>query len=290
VPTPLEALRQRLHLTVEDLAARLNVSKTQVQKWERRWEDIPPDTLREMAVSYGVSVSSILGEETPVEEWGRHPFAINEEEELYGTLRLTFTDGQEGEYPISREARESVLGQLRRRSFIDCENRAGKEPWLYFWGMDDRIAIARMSCVSEIALLSDDDRQAPYYAHPEIYRLLVTESMYDDEPIKVFGQALSEAMATHFDVLGGQAAAIQQATHACLIFRDGRELYASCTNAEEVSPLFLLDMTSSAIPTSAFLQIEDPTNYHEAYFVNFDALRFISIPSEAYHRYIGADD
>ncbi|MFD2429930.1 helix-turn-helix domain-containing protein [Sphingobium scionense] len=41
MPTPLEALRQRLHLTVEDLAVRLNVSKTQVQKWERRWEDIP---------------------------------------------------------------------------------------------------------------------------------------------------------------------------------------------------------------------------------------------------------
>ncbi|NIJ16490.1 helix-turn-helix domain-containing protein [Sphingobium vermicomposti] len=291
--TPLEKFRKRFGLSLGDLAVRINVSETQLKKWERRWEDIPPDILREIAVTYGVSVASILGEECPVERWGSYPFAINEPEELYGTLRLTFTDGHQAEFPISIKVRESVLSQLARRSFHDCENRPGTEPWLYFWTLDDRIAFARMSLLSEIDLISDDEREAPYHAHPEVYRHLLTFSYDDDTDREEEGSVkgrMSEALAEHYEELGGMSVASQRATHAQLVFKDGRDLYASCKTPEEVAGFFILDLTASEIPTSSFLQIEDSYDYHEAYFVNLDVLRFISIPSEAYHRYSAPED
>lgn len=283
MPTPIEAFRNKFGLGIAEIAASLGVSETQMRKWERRWEEMPPDMLREMAVIHGVTVSFILGKQAPVEEWGSLPFAINEREDLYGTLRITFSDGTAGKYPISEESRKSILRQLGRRSFVDCRSSPGEEPWLYFWTLDDRIAIARMALIAEIALLSDDEVAAPYYAHPEIYRLLATADPY--EPLTVNGQATAAAMATHFDIVGSEEAAIQQATHALIVFTDGRELYSSCSNPDEAVALFALDLCAGSISNSTFLQIEDPNDYDEAYFVNMDALRFVSIPSEAYHRH-----
>ena len=259
-----------------------------MRKWERRWEEIPPDMLREMAVMHGVTVSFILGKQAPVEKWGSLPFAINEREDLYGTLRLTFSDGTTGEYPIGEKSRRSILHQLGRRSLVDCDNSPGEEPWLYFWTLDDRIAIARMAFIAEIALLSDDEIAAPYHANPEIYRLLATAEPY--EPLTVNGRATAAAMAAHFDMVGSEEAAIQQATHALLVFKDGRELYSSCSNPDEALGFFAMDLCAGSIPTSAFLQIEDTTDYHEAYFVNMDAIRFVSIPSEAYHRHTAPEE
>jgi len=290
VPSPLQTLRKRLNVSVDDLATKLGVPESQVKKWERRWEDIPPITLRDIAVAYDVSVSSILGEECPAEEWGKYPFAVNEPEPLYGTLRLTFLDGHEADFPISQKARESVLSQLGRRCFTACKNRPGSEPWLYFWGLDDRIALARMSCINEVALLSDDERAAPHFAHPEVYRFLVGHPFEDEDDVEVGGPVLSKALSEHYDELGGKEIARQKATHALVVFKEGRELYAACTTPNEVSGFFMLDLSSEAIPNSAFLQIEDSYDYHEAYFVNMDALRFISIPSEAYHRHNNAGD
>ncbi|WP_333605973.1 helix-turn-helix domain-containing protein [Novosphingobium sp.] len=289
MPTPLAAFRKRFLLSVEDLAERIGVPETQVKKWERRWEDIPPENLRDIAVIYGVSVSSILGEECPVEEWGKYPFAISEAEPLYGTLRLTFSEGKEADFPVSQKARESILTQLGERCFTMSSSTPGTEPWLQFWTMDDRMVLARLSHVKEIALLSDDERQAPYHAHPEVYRWLGKLWYGEEEEEQPVGPALRGALGRHYAELGGRTVAQQQATHALLVFTDGRELAVSCNMPNEASAFFALDLSSESIPNCAFLQIEDNYDYHEAYFVNIDALRLISVPAEAYLRNTGPD-
>ena len=290
MPTPLTAFRKRLHLSTADLADRLGIAETQVKKWERQWEDIPPEVLRDIAVTYEVSVSSILGEEGPVEKWGKYPFAINDSEPLYGTLRLTFSDGKKADFPISQKARESILGQLSQRCFTASSGMPGSEPWLQFWTLDDRIALARLSQVREVALLSDDERQAPYHGHPEVYRWLGKFWYEEEDARQPIGPALQQALDQHYDEVGGSDIAHQQATYAMLTFTDGRELAVSCNMPNEASAFFALDLSSDSIPNCSFLQIEDNYDYHEAYFVNMDALRFISIPAEAYLRNTGPED
>ena len=279
---PIKSLRTRLGLTQEQIAHELGVAKTQISKWERGWEPMPPHFVKELALQYCVGAEDVLDYEREADEWPASPYAVVSPDDLFGTLSLRLANGVDLDLPISVKARASLLPQLNNRNFLSDPD-AGSSAWLDFWTMDDRTCFVRCEALIEINFRSDDCIESPPYSHPEVYRLAGQIDEYSDELPEV-GPRLQEAFDQHLVMMGGLEASHTSATQAKFIFNSGRVSLVECNSPEAATTYVGLDMAVTTVPHDTFLQVGDMSDFHEASFINLDHVSFFSLPSEAYHR------
>jgi transcriptional regulator with XRE-family HTH domain len=272
----IKTFRTQLGMTQRQLAERLQTTQQTVARWEGGKSEIPVPQLKELALILGRSVDEILGVESSPSTWRKTPFAIAENEVPYGTLKLVLSL-TEIEYPVDEGARESVLRQLR--NICPGEGRDnGKEPWLYFWTLDNKIVFVNLGCTKQVDLIGDDVESMPSYEHPEVYRAL--EEL--DDPRFEVGEELRSVCQRIVAEYGDQEKAMRVATHVRVVFLDGKEEW-QYMDEEATLDYWLLELNPEEVRPQTFIRVESEGYYRDR-FLNLTHVALVEVPTNRFHR------
>lgn len=282
-PLGLKKLRLKRGLSQTDLAARFGVAKTLVSQWERGWESADDKTVKELAVLFQTSADDVLGKAIPVEEWADSPFAIQEAgEELFGTIRLKFRQGDELDYPLSHRARESLLSQLSKLESL--RGRSDSRPWLVPWTLNNLMLVINPARLRELTIIHDDEEASPAYVHPQAYREIESWD-YDRGDI---GPMLQQEIDRLIDLHNGdEPAAIRSATETRVVFEDGTESWYLIEDGWDTLDLGSIEAGSFDIPANSFAALS--AQFYRHAFINLDHTNLIEIPLQRFHRMSAPD-
>lgn len=278
----LKKIRTARGLTQQQLAEALKTTQQTIARWEQGKNDIPVTQLKELALYFDVSVDAVLGIKTPHEKRAKSPFAFDSAETAapYGTLQLTLTTGQFA-YPIDERAQRSVLHQL---DDMDVQGDGSRQPWLYFWSLDNRIIFANPGCLRQIDLIGDDVEAMPAFEHPEVYQALEDWELSDYE----IGEGITARCNALFESIGEENV-LRQATHARVLTPDGEESWHDMAEPDDALGYWTLELEAfTDIPRNRFIRVESE-GYYRARFINLSQVSLLELPANRYFRLSSTD-
>jgi transcriptional regulator with XRE-family HTH domain len=282
----LKELRSRYGLKQKDVAEKLGTTQQTIARWETGQTAIPVAQLKDLAALFSCSVDELLGFELhPTERTGA-AFGRADHQRPFGTLRVGFGFGSRA-YPIDEQQRDYVVEKLRPGFDLD-----GHKGWLQFGTLDNRLVFLNPAYLADVALVSDDKEQMPYWASPQTYQNLTR-----GVPVRQLGPIVIEereqVIRSLFDKDGNDEVTSEEEeraemamNQATVFYPDGRTSAHFLTD-ETTTDFNNLSMNVDDVGRNAFIAVgEEGSDLH---FINLSAVAAIEVPLEKYLEYLDHD-
>lgn len=164
----LKELRSRIGLTQKSLAEQMETTQQTIARWETGKTTLNVDQIRELCMILQCTAEELLGWETDANEVRVSPFSVVGSELPYGTLQIKTTDFNR-EYPVSEEARKSLLTQM---DALGPLNDGSASAWLFARTLNNKLLLINLAHLMKFRLISDDTEAMPSFENAEVYRAL----------------------------------------------------------------------------------------------------------------------
>ena len=281
VPVKIKSLRTKRGMSRQQLGEVLGIEATQVGKYERGWEPLPMTVARDIAILFETDVEKVTGKQMEPPEWRDCKHAITDSEEPYGGL-CVIALGQRFDYPVSLRERErifTILGDLQ------VGNDGDRCARLVFEATNNRWVALNLAHVRRLALLSDDEEETPYYAHPEVYRAVYQNRDRDRE----FGPLLTKELLQHYEVVSGAEAAEALEQMRCIWIDGTIEEDMYLYDGWVGSALYSIELFHDATEPHPFARLRSEGYYLDDMF-NLDHIAILEAPLEKYRRLTAPGD
>ena len=238
----LKTYRAAYRLTQGELANTLGVSQQTVARWEKGTIPIKHQHVRVMCVLFECTADELLGLETDDteivfeaddSEGGLNLFAeARDYESLFGFVRL-ITEGGVFDYPIGWNA----LGQYEEiLDYYYGQHTIKKNEWpnwFHFWTLNNRGVFVNMDTVLKIEFINDNEEEAPYIEHPEVWRS-IADSDFKEESSELIATRCEKVLENY-----GEEEAMDMASCAKFVYLDGFVENPLYNQNEDLSELVL---------------------------------------------------
>ena len=238
----LKTYRAAYRLTQGELANTLGVSQQTVARWEKGAIPIKHQHVRVMCVLFECTADELLGLETDDteivfeaddSEGGLNLFAeARDYESLFGFVRL-ITEGGVFDYPIGWNALgqyEEILDDYYGQHTIKNHDQPN---WFHFWTLNNRGVFVNMDTVLKIEFINDNEEEAPYIEHPEVWRS-IADSDFKEESSELIATRCEKVLENY-----GEEEAMDMASCAKFVYLDGSVENPLYNQNEDLSELVL---------------------------------------------------
>ena len=238
----LKTYRAAYRLTQGELANTLGVSQQTVARWEKGAIPIKHQHVRVMCVLFECTADELLGLETDDteivfeaddSEGGLNLFAeARDYESLFGFVRL-ITEGGVFDYPIGWNALgqyEEILDDYYGQHTIKNHDQPN---WFHFWTLNNRGVFVNMDTVRKIKFINDNEEEAPYIEHPEVWRS-IADSDFKEESSELIATRCEKVLENY-----GEEESMDMASCAKFVYLDGSVENPLYNQNEDLSELVL---------------------------------------------------
>ncbi|MFG6577464.1 helix-turn-helix transcriptional regulator [Sulfitobacter sp. 1A15333] len=268
----LKELRLRINLTQKQLAEQMETTQQTVARWETGKTTLNVDQIRDLCMVLQCTAEELLGWETDANDVRISPFSVVSSELPYGTLQIK-TAGSDREYPVSEEARKSLLTQIDAFGPL---NDGSASAWLFAWTLNNKLLLINPAHLMKFRLISDDVEAMPSFENAEVYRAL------EDWPnITVTGKIrrVCDALAAR---LGSKEEVYRLVSEVCITYADGSPEWSNLSE-ETATAWHGAMMGVESLGQSSFTQIQEE-GYYDATFANLGFVALVEIPANLYFR------
>lgn len=267
----LKRYRKRLGFTQQDLAKELNTTQQTIARWENGKTAVNADQIRDLCLVLHCSAEELLGVRNADHARTSSRLPRLKDEFPYGTLRLELVH-ETREYPISLEARESIINQMANLDSLRGDNH--ERAWVYSWSLDNKIIWINPRYLRELTAISDDVEEMPKYEHPVVYQAI--ENWEIERP----SGKLLEACEKYFEAVGGYEIATRTASCLRVTFDSGRDAWCYLSEIS-AAHLFGLDLGILTVSPTSFVQVEEDGSGLTRY-INLDNVVMLEVPQNCY--------
>ena len=274
----LKTYRAINRMSQGDLAVNLGVSQQTVARWEKGTIPIKHQQVRAMCVLFGCTADELLGFETDDTEESPSLFAeARDYESLFGFVRL-ITDGGVFDYPIGWDALaryEEILDVYYGQRTMKNHERPN---WFHFWTLNNRGVFVNMDAVRKIEFVNDNEEEAPYIEHPEVWRS-IADSDFKLESSDLIATRCEKVLENY-----GEEEAMDMASCAKFVYLDGSVENPFYDQNEELSELvFRMELECVGKRITEIWKIAGPKRERLEY-CNSKHILLWEYPFEMHHR------